>query len=253
MREEEWIFFILIFCKTFSIFSHYILTEIWMNYGLHKRSVQWAENWLNCCSENVMSSTKSIWRPVTSGISLGVNTDAFWPVFSCGFHLFLADLNPQRGSHRYKPPKLAIEISCTSNCGPVVTLLLKSLFVPLQLRQKSTRHTLLLIIILRAAQWHLVCSSSHWSSCRRAAGSKSWSKGWTNISSLSTMSQIQIPWQKVLSADGGLCTLQVRAFGCCHLSLAPSASAWLRASWFWRFVGQVFLPLSCNEDTDPDL
>lgn len=38
------------------------------------------------------------------------------------------------------------------NYEPVVTLLLKSLFVLLKLRQKSTWHTLLLIIILRAAQ-----------------------------------------------------------------------------------------------------
>lgn len=49
------------------------------------------------------------------------------------------------------------------------------------------------------------------------------------------------------------CTLQVRAFGSCHLSLSPSASAWLRANWFWRFVGQILPPLSCNGDTDPIL
>lgn len=153
MREEEWMVFILIFCKIFNIVSHNILIEKWMKYGLHKWSVQWTEIWLNFCSQNVvMSSTKSIWRPVTSGICPGVNTDAFWPVFSGGFHLFLADLSPQRGSHRNKNWKLVIDTSCTSNCGPVVTLLLKSLFELLELSQKSTWHTLLLIIILGAAQ-----------------------------------------------------------------------------------------------------
>lgn len=53
---------------------------------------------------------------------------------SGGFDLFLADLNAQRGSHRYKNQKLVTDTSCTSNCGPVVTLLLKSLFELLELR-----------------------------------------------------------------------------------------------------------------------
>lgn len=40
----------------------------------------------------------------------------FWPGLSGEFHLFLADLNLQRGSPRHKSWKLVINTSCTTSC-----------------------------------------------------------------------------------------------------------------------------------------
>lgn len=83
-------------------------------------------------------------------LSQTVGKDSFGlSVLSGGFHIFLADLHPQRSSRRYKSWKLVIDTSCTITCGPAGALLLKSLFSLVQLRQKSTWHTLLLIIIPR--------------------------------------------------------------------------------------------------------
>ena len=56
MREEEWMLVYLGFSKTFNTVSHNILTEKLMKYGLHKWTVNWTENQLNCCSQDVAVS-----------------------------------------------------------------------------------------------------------------------------------------------------------------------------------------------------
>ena len=47
MREEQWILSYLDFSKTFDTFSHKILTNKLMKYGLDEQTVRWFENWLN--------------------------------------------------------------------------------------------------------------------------------------------------------------------------------------------------------------
>ncbi|KAK4831463.1 LOW QUALITY PROTEIN: hypothetical protein QYF61_017711, partial [Mycteria americana] len=59
--------------KAFDTVSHKVFIEKLLMYGLHEQSarcrVRWTENWLNGWAQRVvMSSTKSSWKPVTSGV-----------------------------------------------------------------------------------------------------------------------------------------------------------------------------------------
>lgn len=55
------------FSKAFKTVSNNILTNKWMNQILCKRTVRWAENWLNC-------GTKASWDTATQEVNTGANT-----------------------------------------------------------------------------------------------------------------------------------------------------------------------------------
>ena len=69
MREEQWILSYLDFSKTFDTFSHKILTDKLMKYGLDEQTVRWIGKWLNGWAQRVViSGMKPSWRPVTGGV-----------------------------------------------------------------------------------------------------------------------------------------------------------------------------------------
>lgn len=60
-------------CRLNKAFSHNILLDKVIKYGLNGLALRWAENWLNSWSERIVtSSTKLSCRAVTSGVPQGL-------------------------------------------------------------------------------------------------------------------------------------------------------------------------------------